>query len=119
MSKKGSIFLTKRSLVTTFTISFLIGLVCAVIVSREENAYAAGTAFSWIILSVLCPLIVILLISAILAALIYEFKATTLLLISCFLIPILFVCFVKFLEMTKISVYAREGANQVKTINSE
>lgn len=116
MSKNGSIFLTKKSVITTFVLSFLIGLIGAIIVAKETNAYAAGVNFNWVIVSVLVPIFTSLLICAILAAIIREFKATTLLLISCLLIPVSFLVFVKVFEFTNISAYMRENTNRNKPI---
>lgn len=107
MSENGSIFLTKRSLITTLIISLLIGLVCAIFVVKESDSYVAQVNFTWMILSVLVPIFVVLLISATLAAVIHEFKFTTLLLISCLLIPFSYIVFIKIFEITKIAAYSR------------
>ncbi len=119
MSKNGSIFLTKASVITTFIICLIIGFVCALIVSREVNGYAAGKTIGWVVLSILCPLIAILLITAGVTAVGREFKITSLSLISCLLIPVSFISFVKFFELTGISVYTRQNAEQLQGFSPE
>lgn len=119
MSEVVENFFDKKKFIWATVVCIIVGILPALVISRETSGYVAGMAFGYLVLFCGLPLIFILFVVAIGTAFENKAQYTALLLMSCVLIPVSFVISLKIMEATKIAVYKRDGVDEIKPMEFE
>lgn len=103
-----------QSSLIALIICLIIGLIPALIVSRETSGYVAGMSAGIIILIFGVPLIGILFVLSIVAAISQNWKYAIIFFLSCLIIPLSFTGSMRIMEAAGIAVYARPGVDDLR-----
>jgi len=96
---------TSKLVIIAITVYVTVGAIGAFLVAREPAGYVASMVLYLLVFFVLFPLIVILLISAIIAATQNSAKYAAIFLTSCLLVPISFFGSLKLIEVLGMARY--------------
>ncbi len=99
-------------------ICLLVGTLGALVVSGESSGYGASMTYWLLVLFCLFPLILILFVGAIIAAIQDKAKHTLILLMSCLLLPVSFFGSLKLMEATKLAKY-KQVSEEMTPIGSK
>jgi hypothetical protein len=108
----------KTAFIWAISICLLIGIFGALIVSGSSSGYGASMTYWLLVLFCFPSLILILFVSAIIAATQDNAKYTVIFLMSCILIPAFFFGALKLMEVTKIAKY-KQVSDEMTPIGSE